>query len=187
MASYLEIDVELQELPSDAVLEALRRGVADLGIVADYVDTSGLEARPWLEDQLVALVPARHALARRRGLGFAELLAQPFVGLSRDSGLSRFLLRQASRGGRVPHHRVRVASFDAMACLVAAGVGVAVMPLSAASRHQGRAGVRIVPLSDDWARRRLLICTSPAAAELPGVRLLVEALLREEGGADAPG
>jgi DNA-binding transcriptional LysR family regulator len=59
-----DIDVDLQELPSDAVLDALRRGVADLGIVADHVDSSGLVAQPWLADDLVAWLPA----TRRRCL-----------------------------------------------------------------------------------------------------------------------
>lgn len=39
LVAHPDIDLELQELPSDAVLQALRRGVADVGIVADYVDT----------------------------------------------------------------------------------------------------------------------------------------------------
>jgi DNA-binding transcriptional LysR family regulator len=84
----------------------------------------------------------------------------------------------------VPHHRVRVASFDAMAPIVAAGVGVAVMPLSAAQRWQG-AGVRIVPLAEAWARRRLLICTGALGGEMTAVQLLRDALLKmaADGGA----
>ena len=149
LAQHPDIDIELQELSSDAVLEALRRGVADVGIVADYVDASGLETQPWIDDQLVAMLPHRRPGNRARALRFAELLDQPFVGLPVDSGLSRFLIRQASRSGRVPHHRVRVSSFDAVARIVEAGVGVAVMPLSAANRWRS-AKLRIVPLSDAW-------------------------------------
>jgi molybdate transport repressor ModE-like protein len=171
-----DIDIELQELPSDAVLDALRRGVADIGVVADYVDTSGLQTRPWLRDELVVLLPWHGDGAQARPMRFAQLLEQPFVGLAADSGLSRFLLSQASRSGRVPHHRVRVASFDAMASIVAAGVGVAVMPRSAANRWRG-GGVRIAPLADTWARRRLLVCTTAASDELPAVKLLVQALV----------
>jgi DNA-binding transcriptional LysR family regulator len=80
----------------------------------------------------------------------------------------------------VPHHRVRVDGFDAMARLVAAGVGVAVMPMSAARRWAGE-GVRIAPLLDTWARRRLLLCTGVDGADSPAVRLLMEALRREPG------
>lgn len=175
LTAHPDIDVDVQELPSDAVVEALRRGSADFGIVADHVDTSGLIVRPWLDDRLVALLPAGWH-ARRRSLAYSELLAHPLVGLARDSGLSRFLAAQASRCGRVPGHRVRLGSFDAIAALVAAGVGAAVMPEGAAARTR-QAGTRVVPLSDAWARRQLLVCTTPQGEELPAVQALAQSLL----------
>ena len=180
LVEHPDIDLDLQELPSDAVLDALRRGVADLGIVADHVDSSGLVVQPWLDDDLVALLPAtrrrERVKARVQALPFVQLLERPFVGLPAHSGLSRFLLQQAARSGRVPHHRVRVSSFDAVAGLVEAGVGVAVVPLSAAQRWHD-AALQIAPLQDTWARRRLLICSSAQAQLQPGVQLLVRALL----------
>ena len=176
------LDVDVQELPSEAVIEALRRGTADVGIVADHVETSGLVVKPWLEDRLVALLPGRCAVGRRRTVAYGELLEQPLVGLPSDSGLSRFLAAQASRCGRVPRHRVRLGGFDAVAQLVAAGAGAAVMPESAATRYRA-AGTRVLPLSDPWARRQLLICITPQAADLNTVRALLDALWVSPSGA----
>lgn len=178
LVAHPDIDLDLQELPSDAVLEALRRGVADVGIVADHVDTAGLVVQPWIDDELVALLPATRKRQRqnRRALRFADLLERPFVGLSAHSGLSRFLVRQAARSGHVPQHRVRVSNFDAVARIVEAGVGVAVMPLSAAARWR-HAGVQIVALKEPWAQRRLLICSTVQAQATPSAQSLIEALL----------
>ena len=176
LVEHPDIDLDLQELPSDAVLDALRRGVADLGIVADHVDSSGLVVQPWLDDDLVALLPATRRRTRVQALPFVQLLERPFVGLPAHSGLSRFLLQQAARSGRVPHHRVRVGNFDTVARLVEAGVGVAVVPLSAARRWR-EAKLQVAPLRDAWARRRLLICSTDQAQAQPGVQLLVRALL----------
>jgi molybdate transport repressor ModE-like protein len=176
LAAHRDIDVDLQELSSDAVLQALWRGVADVGIVADYVDTGGLDVQRWIEDELVALLPSTGKRDAAAPLRFVQLLDRPFVGLSAHSGLSRFLLQQAARSGRVPHHRVRLTSFDAVARMVEAGVGVAVMPRSAASRARNP-NVRIVRLKDAWARRTLLICCTDHARALPGVRSLIDALL----------
>lgn len=173
-----DLDVDVQELPSDATLDALRRGTADIGIVADHVDTSGLVVQPWLDDRLVALLPRRWPVGARRSMAFGELLEHPLVGLPRDSGLSRFLAAQASRSGRVPRHRVRLGSFDAVAQMVAAGVGAAVMPQSAAARYRDE-DVRVVNLSDAWARRKLLICMTPEGAQLAGVRTLAQALVAD--------
>ncbi|CAN7441840.1 LysR family transcriptional regulator [Acidovorax delafieldii] len=171
-----DLDVDVQELSSEAVVEALRRGTADLGIVADYVDTSGLLVQPWVDDRLVALLPKRWSLGRRRSVAYGELLEHPFVGLTRESGLSRFLAAQASRSGRVPRHRVRLGGFDAVAQLVAEGVGVAVMSESAAARF-AKSGTQILGLSDAWSRRKLLVCMTPAGSELPSVSALANALL----------
>lgn len=174
LIEHPDVDVVLQELPSDAVLDALRRDTADVGILSDHVDTSGLITHPWISDALVALLP--RSFRGRAPLSFAQLLEQPFVGLSAERGLSRLLAQQAARSGRVPHHRVRVSSFDAVVRLVEAGVGVAVMPLSAAQRWR-TALSRTVALRDDWAQRRLLICTTAHAQRQQGPELLIRALL----------
>lgn len=171
-----DLDVDVQELPSEAVIDALRRGTADLGIVADHIDTAGLLVRPWVDDRLVAVLPRSWPVGRLRAMAYSELLEHPLVGLPRESGLSRFLAAQASRSGRIPRHRVRLSGFDALAQLVAAGAGAAVMPQSAASRHCG-ASTRVLALTDAWARRKLLICMTPEGAQLNSVQVLVAALL----------
>jgi len=172
-----ELDIDVQELASDAVLDALRRGTADLGVLADYVDTSGLVVQPWKDDRLVALLPRRARWgSSQRSIAFGELLQHPLVGLPRDSGISRFLASQASRSGRVPRHRVRLGGFDAVAHMVAAGVGAAVVPESAARRFCDPKKTRVVALTDTWARRKLLICMTPQGAGLTGVNALAQAL-----------
>lgn len=176
LANNPEIDVDVREMASDAILDALHRGFADIGIVADYVNTSGLIVQPWRGDRLVALLPRNWPTGKRRSIGFGELLEQPLVGLSSDSGLSRFLAAQASRSGRVPRHRARLSGFDGVAQLVATGVGAAVMPESAALRLRNL-DTRVLLLSDSWAVRKLLVCMTTQGAELVGVKALAESLV----------
>lgn len=180
LADHPDIDVELQEMPSDAALQALREGVADVAIVTNHVDTTGLTAQPWVEDELVALLPVIKRARVPKSVRFVDLLDRPFVGLGADSGLSRYLLAQAARGGRVPHHRVRVSSFEAVIRLVEAGAGVAVMPRSAAERGKTD-GVRIARLDEPWARRTLMLCHSKQALEQPGVIALIASLVNDGG------
>lgn len=178
LQAHPALDLELQELPSEAILDALRRGAADVGIVADHVDCAGLHARPWMDDELVAALP-RPARGLRDAQGapvrFNALLGRPFVGLPADSGLSRFLQQQALRCGRLQQHRVRVADVDTVLQLVAAGVGVAVLPRHATAAPAA-AGVQFAPLAEGWARRRLLLCTPAAEPDRPAVRALLQAL-----------
>jgi molybdate transport repressor ModE-like protein len=175
LVEHPDLDIDLQELSSDDVLDAMRREVADIGIVADYVDTSGLVVRPLADDQLMAVVPSARPRKRPPAIRFVALLDQPFVGLPADSGLSRYLHRQAARSGRVPHHRLRVRDFDAVLRLVGMGVGVAVMPRSAATRRRFKA-VEIVPLTDPWSNRKLLLCTTERTAGSVGAQALVNFL-----------
>lgn len=180
LIAHPDIDIQMQESTSDVAVDALRREAADLGVVADEVDTSGLESIPWREDRLVALLPRAIEPRRRGALHYAELLVHPFVGLMPENSLSRFLLREAARIGRVPHHRVRIASFDAAMHMVALGVGVAVIPLGFANRWR-LPEVRVLALSDAWARRKYLLCLRAGARDVSGVVPLIESLLAQYG------
>lgn len=179
LASHSDIDIEMYETGSDVTVDALRREAIDLGVVSDHVDTSGLEGLFWREDRFVVMLPRALEPRRRGPLRFAELLNHPFVGLTAENGLSRFLQREAARIGRVPHHRVRTPTFEAAAHMVASGVGVAVMPVSAADRCRVP-DVRVLPLSDHWARRRMLLCLRAGARDVPGIGQLVEYLMTHE-------
>lgn len=176
LCHHPEIDLDVREMASDAALDALRRGFADIAVVADHVDTSGFIVHPWLDDRLVVLLPRSWPMGRRRAIAFGELLERPLVGLPGDSGLSRFLAAQASRSGRIPRHRVRLSGFDGMVQLVSAGVGAAVMPESAALRFRAD-GTRMLTLTDRWASRKLLVCMTPQGADLAAVRALADSLL----------
>jgi DNA-binding transcriptional LysR family regulator len=150
----------------------MRQERADIGIVADYVDTQGLNVRPFRDDPLVALLPAAGNRAARRGPQFADLLDRPFVGLPAESGLSRFLQKQALNHGRGLHHRVRVRTLDAIVDLVGEGVGVAVVPRATALRLASKKVV-VRELTDAWAKRRLLLCTVGDVPEGAGAAALL--------------
>lgn len=175
LAAHPLLDVELRELDSLQVLLELRRGRADLGIVADHVATDGLSTRAFREDRLVAVLPAARAHGRQRAVAFAELLELPFVGLPAEAGLSRFLHQRAQQHGRALHLRAQVPGLDALMRLVADGVGAAVVPALTAERLAGPQ-VRIRPLIDAWAKRRLLVCCRQAQELTPGAAALLDAL-----------
>jgi DNA-binding transcriptional LysR family regulator len=176
LARHADIDVELKELWSHEILELLRTQAADLGIVADSVDTTGLESTVFRHDRLVLITPSGGPLAVRPKVSFADVASLPFVGLNPESALSRFLQDKASRLGIALHHRVRVKSFDAVVKLVCAGVGVAIVPLHSTTRLRPR-DVRVCELDDDWCTRRLLICRRKGANASAHVQALVTELM----------
>jgi len=170
------LDMDLEERPSHVIVRCLLEGAADLGIVSDATGIAGLEARPFREDPLVLLLPRGHVLARRRRIGFAEVVDHALLGLDDDSALQQHLTLQAARLGRRLRTRVRLRSFEAVCRMVATGVGLAIVPAVTADRQARTLPLRSVPLQDDWADRRLLVCARSFDA-LPGAaRKLAEAL-----------
>ncbi|CAJ0813791.1 HTH-type transcriptional regulator CynR [Ralstonia wenshanensis] len=158
LAAHPEVDVDLEELVSHEIVEAIAQGRADIGIVNDAVDLSGLETFPFRHDRLVLVTARDHPLAERRELAFVETLQEDFVGLTGDNALQAYLAGHAARAGHRLKYRVRLRSFDAVCRMVERNVGVGVIPEHAAIRLQRSMGIRRVRLTDAWATRLLRIC-----------------------------
>lgn len=157
LAANPDVDIDLEEMTSAEIVDTVANGRAEFGVIADSADTGQLETIALSSDVLVLIAPALHPFATRGTIAFAEALHEPFVGIA-GGALQDHLAGHAARLGRRINYRVRLRSFDAIARLVEAGVGVGVMPLVAAQRLRSDV-LAIVPLSDAWAHRRLKICT----------------------------
>ncbi|QRN95502.1 LysR family transcriptional regulator [Archangium violaceum] len=176
LTTHPHVDVALEERLSHEIVQAIAEGRADMGIVSDSVDLSGLETFPFRMDRLVLVTARAHPLAARRSIGFTETLEYDFIGLSEDSALQQYLAGHAARAGRRMSYRVRLRSFDAICRMVERDVGIGVIPETAAERCQRSMALRRLRLTDAWATRQLTLCVR-RFAELPAyARQLLEAL-----------
>ncbi|MHC8404363.1 LysR substrate-binding domain-containing protein [Pseudomonas sp. TMB3-21] len=174
LRTHPNLDIDLQEMPSQRITHALRQGAADLGIVSDAVDTQGLETLPFRDDPLVLIMPADHALAGEPPPTFSDTLAHDYVGLAAHSALAVYLEEQALHIGSRLRIRIRADGFDGVMRMVARGAGLAIVPLAAVERSAS--SVKIFELREPWAQRKLLLCARDFAA-LPGyARALLQAL-----------
>lgn len=174
------IRIELDEENSVEVVMAVLDGRADLGIYADRTPAFGLHEMNYREDRLVLVVPQGHPLAKRRAVRFEEAVDYDFVSLPKGTSLAKRLQAETSALGRSLKMRLQVRSFDAMCQMVAAGLGVAVLPGEAIRPHLRSMNLRQIALQDDWAKRRLLIGVRDAAAVPRHVRLLIDHLCTDE-------
>jgi DNA-binding transcriptional LysR family regulator len=175
------IKVSLSEERSAAIVEAVRSGGTDVGIVMEGAEAPGLELYEYRTDVLCAVVPRKHRV-RERKLAFARLLDEDFVGLEGNTVISQILLAQAAQAGRPLRLRVQVKSFDVVARLVQAGLGIGVLPEEAALAFAKPMGLRLVLLTDAWARRRMFVCVRQYASLPAPARLLVDSLVPKTGG-----
>lgn len=157
LAANPTIDIDLEDRESPAIGAAIAAGDADIGIGSQAALVPGLESHPFRTDRLVLAVPANHRLAGKRQTAFADLLDLDFVGLPRGAALDEHVAMQAARLGRALRLRVRVSSLDAVCAMVAAGVGVGIVPETTASRHRRVLPIATLRLAEAWSMRELAL------------------------------
>ena len=175
-AAHPEIKLSLEEERSGAIVEGVHAGTTDVGIVMEGPAAEGLQLLPYRADQLGAVVPKKHPV-RAKSLAFAELLDHDFVGLESNTVISQILLEQASLAGKPLRLRVQVKSFDVVARMVQAGLGIGVLPEAAVKSFAEPMGLRVVSLTDAWATRRMFVCVRQRKSLPAPARLLVEHLV----------
>lgn len=178
VAQHAAVRVSLQERVGHDVMREVREGAADLGVVWDVVDCSGLQALPYRSDHLGVAVPPGHPLARRTRVRYADTLEHDSVGVSAGGLLDTLLQRQAALLGRAPKQRMQVSSLDAGRRIVAAGLGLAILPLEAIAPQAQADSLVVRPLAESWAERRFVIVSREAEWLSAAARLLVEHLGR---------
>jgi DNA-binding transcriptional LysR family regulator len=179
-AKHPDIHVHLEEHISSAIAQAVADNSADIGILSELPVIDGLQTWPFQTDELVAVLPASHALAQRTSIAFSEILDEPFIGLHAGSSLHNLLTRAAGEIERVLNWRIHVASFDAAFAMVAAGLGVSVAPKAATSSGV-RPRLARVPITDAWAHRQLYLCVRAGAQLHSAAQLLLEHLKPQPG------
>lgn len=182
------IRVSLEELTSTEVQAAVAEGRADAGIFVGPATEPALEAWPYRDGQLAILVPTGHVLARKAGAGpgpsakkpghgFDALLDFDIVGLHAGTAAHEQMLERARALGRPLTARMQVHGFDAIAQLVEAGLGVAVLPAVVAERYAKVFRVQPLVLREDWARRQYLLAVRQQAVLPPSIRHFVDTLI----------
>lgn len=178
LATYAAVRVSLEERVSSELVRGVREGQADFGVCWDVGDLSGIRTESYRSDHLCIAVRPDHPLANRDSLAFADALAHEFVDIQAGSMMHTMLQRFAAIAGQPLRYRVQVSTIDAAMRIVAANLGMAVVPREVVGPLAHTLGLRLLPLTDTWAQRRFVICTRPDVALSATARLLVT-FLRE--------
>jgi DNA-binding transcriptional LysR family regulator len=153
-------EIELTATNSEAVLELVLTGVADVGFVEGPGIPRGLRSRVVAHDRLAVVVPPSHRWARRRSpVPAAELAATPLV--SRESGsgtrraLADALTEHLAAGTTLAAPAMELSSAGAVRAAVIAGAGPGALSLLAVSDDLALGRLVEVPLADVDLTRRL--------------------------------
>jgi DNA-binding transcriptional LysR family regulator len=176
LTEHSDINVDVEERESTDIAAAIMTGAADLGFAAEHALPDNLERFLFSEDRLTLVSPRRGDLAGRRALDFTELAGRDFVGLTSSTALQGHIAKHAARLGVRLRFRARLRDFDAICQMVAADIGVAVVPEAAARRCARSMPIATIRIRDPWANRRLAICARSFKTLPRPAKLLVEHL-----------
>ena len=173
----------LVEMEPAQGLAALGSWQADLALVDDLSPASGAHAgivrTALADDSLVALVPARHALAGRTTVSVADLAPEPWAMDSTSSSYAQFIIDLCRRAGFEPRINAHCRGFEMVAAFVAAGCSVSVIPgLRRAQISRGTAMVELRPR----VRRQISIAYRSGERRHPVIQAVVAALAAGVGG-----
>lgn len=177
LASFLKknplIDVHLEEKVSTSVVTAVEENACDIGIIVEGPKVNSLEVIPYRRDRLVLTVPEGHELASRRTVRFADTLEYGYVGLHTGSQINLQMQRAAAEFDQAWKCRMQVATYDAQAAMVQAGLGIGVLPKKMAELYAKACGIKVVELDESWAERtHAIVIRSYDALQVAGKRLI---------------
>jgi DNA-binding transcriptional LysR family regulator len=137
-AKLPDVKLDLREMVTAAQIEGLLTGELDLGMARPPLKRPGLVSRPLLHEQLVAALPVDHPLASLgRQLTLNDLDGQDVVMYSPVQAryFSELLISTFTIAGATPRYVQTVTQVHTMLVLVRSGIGIALVPASAATLH----------------------------------------------------
>ena len=130
-AAYPQVDLDLLEGSSDAIMLALRDGRTDVGMVRyPTANFPSVALTPLQRNHYVAALPKNHPQASKARLRLADLRDEAFIFPSRESGSGAYMaaLLACQRAGFMPDIVQQATHAQSIVALVESGLGVALVP-----------------------------------------------------------
>jgi len=180
--SHPGLSVTLDEAEPPEALRKLRSGECDVALAFEYPgvglgrgedDLAGLVTRHLLDEPTLVALPAPHPAASRSDLSLADLADEPWIaGCPRCRG---HLLSSADACGFEPQIAYATDDYVAVLALVAAGLGVALLPDLVRPIAERQPGV-VVRRAAGTSQRTVHAVTPPDLLRVPAVAATLDAL-----------
>ncbi|KNC93330.1 LysR substrate-binding domain-containing protein [Trabulsiella odontotermitis] len=158
---YPDVRISLFEMYSQQQFDALLHQDIDIGYVRLTPNTTqdGLDIHILRHDRLCVVLPEDHPEAAKDSLTLADVRHEPFIFYPEKSGAAvpERVRRLSQRAGFTPTVVQEAAEVLTHIGLVAAGVGISVLPKPVDSLRPG--GVRFIPLADEDAELCMALVT----------------------------
>jgi DNA-binding transcriptional LysR family regulator len=176
-ARYPDVELTLAEGEPEQIAPRLRAGEIDLALLFEFGEAGGadeLTRVELLEDPLVLALPRDHRLLEKRKLRLEDLHGDAWVQTSSASPCARHVVRSCHAAGFEPNVAFESDDYQTVQGLVAAGVGVALIPELALTVV--REDIAIRALSPRPPVRQVIAATPAGARLLPAAPAMLAVL-----------
>jgi DNA-binding transcriptional LysR family regulator len=169
------VELSLGEGEPEEIAPRLRAGEFDLALLFEFPGDErqfdGLATTPLIHDPMWVALPVQHKLARKHGLRLLDLQHEDWVQTSAASPCARHVVSVCREAGFEPRVSFESDDYDTVQGLVAAGVGVALIPRLALSHRQP--GLVVRKLEPENPVRRIFAATADGAGVVPAAQVML--------------
>lgn len=178
-AKYPNVQIQLEEKISTVILKAVQENAADIGIFSNSYGGDHIHTLPYRQDRLVLIVPSTHALLKKKTVRFSEALEYDFIGLHKGSNINHIVSSAANNLRRNVNIKIQVTGFDTLCFMVDSALGIGVLPMAIAELYSNIFDIKLIPIEEEWAARRIDICVRSEASLPTAARLFVDHLTNQ--------
>jgi DNA-binding transcriptional LysR family regulator len=173
------LELQLVQMDAPESFRELAAGRLDVAVSVEYLHSPAsadprFARSPLLHDEFQALLPAGHRLAASRQVALGDLRDDPWIGNLPGSPCHFVTMAACASAGFSPRVRHQIDDWAIIVELVAAGLGVGLIPTLA--RPPVRSDIAIRPLSGPPAARNIFAATRRGTEEAPTVGAVLEAM-----------
>ena len=179
-SAHPDVTLSLVEGEPEELTPRLREGEFDLALIFEFEGTGelgpGLRSAPLFEDPMKLALPKAHRLATEDRITLADLSDEAWVQTSEASACARHVVRICRDAGFEPRVSFESDDYLTVQGLVAAGVGVALIPELALSETYDIAVTELHPTAPV---RHVVAATRGSAVSLPAAAAMLDILQDE--------
>ena len=176
------LELMLFEYQTEPMLERLRHGEIDVGVLALPVEADGLTERALYDEPFVVALPEGHRLAARAHVRSEDLAGETVLLLEEGHCLRDQALAACRGSGMHEKQDFRATSVETLRQMVAAGVGVTLLPLLASrGTYEHTRGLAVRPFARPVPSRRIGAVWRKSSARAAAIEAVAEQIRRHSG------
>jgi len=174
------LELMLYEYQTAPMLEKLRAGELDLGILALPIEIDGLVTRPLYDEPFVVAAPAHHPLADKKQIRVEDLSGATLLLLEDGHCLRDQALDVCNRIDAEEKQDFRATSIETLRQMVAAGAGVTLLPeLATRGSHAAPRGLVLRPFVKPQPSRRIGAVWRKSSARQTAIQMVSDVIAEQ--------